>query len=37
VCVCVCVCVCMVAYVSNQEHHTTDDNTTVSVLEVEPR
>jgi hypothetical protein len=30
-------CVCMVIYVSNQEHHTTKDNTTVSMLEVEPR
>jgi hypothetical protein len=29
-----CACVCMVVYVSNQEHHTTEDNTTVSMLEV---
>jgi len=27
----------MVVYVSNQERHTTEDNTTVSMLEVEPR
>jgi len=32
-----CACVCMVVYVSNQERHTTEDNTTVSMLEVEPR
>jgi len=28
--------VCVCVYISNQEHHTTEDNTTVSMLEVEP-